>query len=224
MDAAENLRRAREALKEAIRDRPEFSSLDRYGKLLDEAKNLALTRSFPAALDAARKAYEAWRLERVARLISEGPGVNGAGYRLRLRANHIPMLLACIGERPRGPRPPAARKGFHEVLDRIEEEPGIPVEVTDDYDDVCLACLDMTVDGCAKPEAEREEDLRAGATLAEAAGIAIGTVMPAGDLLDLVARRIEDASAWVGAANAPRYRRGRAIWIARRRTAGREES
>ncbi|MCX7806145.1 MAG: hypothetical protein N3A38_13280 [Planctomycetota bacterium] len=220
MDAAENLRRARETLKGALRSRPEFLRLDRYAKLLDEAKQLAEARLLPAALDNAGKMYEAWRLERVAWLIAGCRGESGAECRLRLRANHLPMLLACMGEHPRGPRPPAARKSFHEVLDRIEGEPEMPVEITDDYDDVCLACLDMTADGCAKPAAGRDADLRACGALSEILGIATGTVVPAGELLDLVARAIEDASPWIGAANAARYRRGRAVWIARRRTAG----
>jgi hypothetical protein len=214
---SENIARMREIIKDSMG--PEHRRLDRYARLLAEARAMLEGPVLPRATEAARKAYEAWRLERIAWLLPGGNRRMGGERRLRLRAYRLPMLLVHLGECPRGPRPPAGRKGYHEVLDRIEEEPGIIVEITDDYDDVCLSCLDMTVDGCVKQIEERREDLRINIEVAEVIGIKIGEAMPAKKALDITAEKLEDASKWVGIANGPRYRRGRAVWLARRQTA-----
>ena len=205
----EALARALQQFREAL-EASEHGGLQKYRKLETEAETLLKGSVVPEALAPAVLAYEAERLARARLLVLRDPPVP-----LRLRPYNLPWLLIRYGQFPDPPRAPTEKNLVCEVLDCMQARPELPVLLTDDYDDFCVSCINMSAWTCTKDFEVRLKDIEDNHAACRLVGVELGQVRPAKELLDLTAERVTDASAIVGGSQ-PDYVRGREAWLSGR--------
>jgi len=185
----------------------EHGDLEKYRALEREAAAMLAGPVVPELLAAGLVRHQVERLERTEALVRRKPLAP-----IRLRPYNLPWLIQYWGSHPDPPRPVTGKNLVAEVLDCVMADPGIDVLLTDDLDDFCVSCIQMSAGGCTKDVDTRLKDIRDNHTACRLIGVELGQVAPAKELLDQTAKRLTDGSP-IDPGMEPGYSDARKKWL-----------
>lgn len=185
----------------------EHGNLDKYRALEREAAAMLAGPVVPELLAAGLVRHQVERLKRTEALVRREPLAP-----IPLRPYNLPWLIQYWGSHPDPPRPVTGKNLVAEVLDCVMADPGIDVLLTDDLDDFCVSCIQMSAGGCTKDVDTRLKDLRDNHTACRLIGVELGQVAPAKELLDQTSKRLTDGSS-IDPGMEPGYSEARKKWL-----------
>jgi len=186
----------------------EHGGLEKYRFLEREAAGMLAGPVVPELLAAGLVRHQVERLERAAALVRREPV-----RPIRLRPYNLPWLIQYWGAHPELPRPVTGKNLVAEVLDCVTADPGLDILLTDDLDDFCVSCIQMSAGGCTKDVDTRLKDIRDNHTACRLIGVELGRVAPARELLDRTASRLTEGSS-IAPGMEPEYSEARKKWLA----------
>jgi len=115
---------------------------------------------------------------------------------LRVRGHHLCCVFCYVGSGARSAREYfGVDNAIPDLVASLRADPEQPIEVTDNFDDVCVDCPLKTPDGCGRADRayEQNEKLRGwDREILARLGLNAGDVLPFNRIVDLIREHIAD--------------------------------